>query len=472
MTTTFLRTALAALSTALLISCGGGGGGGGGGFAVGGAAVGTGAQQQSGLVVASGDTGSPSAGGGDGGGNSSTGGSAGGAAGGAAGAAGGGTSGGGTSGGGATASSGGDGAGGVGSGGTGVSTADAAGIGAVDGAGSIIVNGLRYNTDTATYNVEDTPELQLGMSVKVSGPVDADFLNGIARRVDSAADLRGTVSSINLGQGSFVILGSTITTDEATVWGNTTGLAAIVPGSTLQVWGLPAAPGTLRATRVEQRAPSTPILTGTVQNLDTLRRSFAIGGTPVDYGAATLSGSLDGRPLAEGTLVRVRASAVVAGRLQATSVQWWYPVPTANGTPVQLAGIVTDFAGLGSLRVLNVPVNAASARINGGPSNAVGNGVKVEVAGVMSNGVLQATKLKLRHVPGTGGPSSFSLIGTVGNFSSPDSFRVRGQPIDASGPGVVFVNGTAANLRSGAKVSVEGAQVIDGVLIATRVVFD
>ncbi|WP_076999087.1 DUF5666 domain-containing protein [Variovorax sp. KK3] len=353
-----------------------------------------------------------------------------------------------------------------------MSTADASGVGAVDGAGSIIVNGLRYETGAADVNIEDTPALQLGMSARVIGPVDTDFTSGIARRIDSAADVRGPLSSINLAQGSFVVLGTTITTDEATVWGDLSGLAALVPSNTVQVWGLPGAPGTLRATRVETRGASTPILTGTVQGLDPVRRTFNLGASAVDYAGATLAGGLDGRPLADGTLVRVRASALLGGRLQATQVQWWYPVPGTDGTQLQLAGIVTNFSALGSLRVLNVPINASSARINGGPSGSVGNGVKVEVAGVMSNGVLQASKLKIRHVPGTGGPVSFALSGTVGNFNSPASFRVRGQPIDASGASVVFVNGTAASLRSGVKVSVEGSQVVNGVLIANRVAFD
>jgi len=30
----------------------------------------------------------------------------------------------------------------------------------------------------------------------VTGPIDADFLNGVARVVESAADLRGPVSAI------------------------------------------------------------------------------------------------------------------------------------------------------------------------------------------------------------------------------------------------------------------------------------
>ena len=117
-------------------------------------------------------------------------------------------------------------------------------------------------------------------------------------------------------------------------------------------------------------------------------------------------------------------------------------------------------------------MNAASAQITGGPASAVGNGVKVEVGGVMSNGILQASKLKIRHVPGTGGPASFNLIGAIGNFSSAASFRVKGQPVDASGPAVVFVNGTVANLGNGVNVNIEGSQVVNGVLIATRVSFE
>ena len=134
-----------------------------------------------------------------------------------------------------------------------------------------------------------------------------------------------------------------------------------------------------------------------MQNLDPLRHTFTIGGFTVDYSTAVLSGSLDGSALANGILVRVRANTVLPGRLTATLVQWWYPVPRANATPVQMAGIVTDYAGLGSLRVLGVPVNASSAQI-------------------------------------TGGPASFNLIGAIGNFSSATSFReVEGPKKSANG---------------------------------------
>jgi hypothetical protein len=371
----------------------------------------------------------------------------------------------------ATATGGDDGSG-VGSGGTGVSTADATGVGAVDGAGSIIVNGLRYSTDTTVANLEDTTGLQLGMTVKVTGPVNADFTSGIARQVDSAADLRGPLASVDPKQGSFVVLDTTVTTDEATVWADAPGLTALVPGRTLQVWGLPGASGVLRATRVEQRDASTPILTGTVQGLDASSHTFTLGKLVVDYGSASLSGSLDGRPLANGTLVRVRADSAGPAAIVATQVQWWYPIPLVNGATVQIAGIVTDFAGSDSFRVLGVPVDASSAKVTGGPTGSIGNGVRLEVGGVVSNGVLHATQLKIRNVPGTGGPASFNLIGAVGAFDSPADFRVRGQPVNASGSGVVFTNGTVSNLGNGVKVNVHGGEVVNGVLMASDIVFD
>jgi len=101
-----------------------------------------------------------------------------------------------------------------------------------------------------------------------------------------------------------------------------------------------------------------------------------------------------------------------------------------------------------------------------------GRVVRVEIDGVMTGGVLKASKLRIRHVPGTGGPASFSVNGAIGAFSSSASFRVQGQPVNASAPDVVFVNGTAAKLGNGKKVSITGSKVVDGVLIANLVVFE
>lgn len=438
------RGLLMAGAMALLLSCGGGGGGGGSGTpgfgALGTAATGTGGgggDGGAGPGDASGSGGST--------GNGSTGGD-------------------GTS----TAGNG----SGVGSGGTGA-TADAAGIGAADGLGSVILNGLRYNTDSATFSLEDTTELQIGMSARIAGKVNADFTNGIAATVVSAAELRGAVSVIDLKDGSFTVMGTRVTTDNATVWGDAKGATDLVDGAVVQVWGLPAAPGILRATRIQVTPTTTaPLVTGTVQNLDRGGQQFTLGQLTIDFGAAAFGPGIDATSLANGAIVRVRGTAApAAGRFTATQVQGWYAIPTADGIALQLAGVVTDFAALGDFRVLGNKIDASNAQITGGPSGSIGNGVKVEVDGFLSNQVLVVKKLRIRHVPGTGGPVSFTVIGPVSGYQSAADFQVRGQRVDASGSGTIFENGTAADLGNGKRVTVVGDRVVDGVLIAQRVSF-
>jgi hypothetical protein len=95
----------------------------------------------------------------------------------------------------------------------------------------------------------------------------------------------------------------------------------------------------------------------------------------------------------------------------------------------------------------------------------------VDVTGVVRNGVLVASRLAIRHVPGTGGPVSFNLQGTIGAFVSSANFRVQGNPVNASGGGVVFVGGTAGNLGNAVRVRIVGSSVTNGVLIADTVTF-
>lgn len=362
--------------------------------------------------------------------------------------------------------------GGVGSGGTGAtaSAGDSAdsGVGSVGGVASIIVNGVRYETAGAVLRLRDAPALQLGMTAKVNGPTNVDFTAGEAVEVESAADARGVVVSVDSANGNIVVLGTTINTDASTVWGNIPGLSALAPGMTVQVWGLPAGAGVLRATRVEQPAARSPIVTGTVQNLDIVNRRFMLGNLTVEFKANTASGALGA-----GVNVRVRANAQPSsGTLQAESVELWYPVSLRDGTRRQLGGVVTDFSAIAGFRVLGTLVDASSAQVSGGPLAAIANGVELDVAGTVANGVLVANKIRIKKTPGGASTTSFAAMGTIGSFKSAANFKVKGQQVDASGGGVQFVNGTAASLGNGVKVSINGERIVNDVLIATRVSFD
>jgi hypothetical protein len=434
----WMRGILFAGAMALLLSCGGGGGGSGSAGSLAG-------------IAGSGATDSGSDGpAGAGTGTDGTGGTSG------TGTAGGGTDGTSTAGNGS-----GDGSG-VGSGGT--------GIGSVGGLGSIILNGVRYNTDAATTSLEDAAELQIGMSVRIAGKIDSEFTAATAQQVESAAELRGAVSAVDIGAGSFAVMGTTVTIDNATVWSGANSLAEVTIGSVVQVWGLPSAPGTLRATRVELKpASAEPLVTGVVQNL-VPGQQFTLGQLTVRYGSATFSGGIDASTLAEGAIVRVRGSLEPAtGVFNATKVQGWYAVPKQNAAAVQLAGVVTNYTGIGDFQVLGTRIDASKTNFPSALVDSIGPGVRVEVDGFMSSGVLIAKKLRIK-----GGPVDFTLIGPISSYKSASDFRVQGRPVNAGGPTTVFENGTVVDLASLApnrRVSVVGDAVIDGVLIAKRVTF-
>jgi hypothetical protein len=441
MNTRLLRASLASLMVVLLLSCGGGSGGGG----PGGAPRADASAQGAGAALDA----SPA---GDGGAGASA------------------STGGATS----TAAAGGGEDSGVGSGGTGVSTADSGtSVGGVDGMGSIIVGGLRYNVDQATVDLRDASELKLGMSIAVTGPMDAAFVTGTARQWQSAAELRGVVGTVDETGGSFKLMGSTVGVDAATAWGDLQGLASLSAGSTVQVWGLPVAGGRWLATRIETRSPgSPPIVAGVVAQLDVDAKTFLLGGLRVSYARAGFGPGLAADQLANGLIVRVRADQPpLSGLLDATQLERWYAIPVQVGVAVQLEGVISGYASPGAFGLLGRTVDAFGAQLTGGLAGTLGNGVRVVASGTLSaDGVLVASQLKIRHAAGGGALPSYALIGKVGAYTSLSNFRVQGQQVDAAN--AVVENGSPGTLANGVDVTVQGVQVVNGVLIASRIRFD
>ena len=384
-------------------------------------------------------------------------------------------------------------AGGVGSGGTGISGGEGVGsggtgatagvsVGAIDGFGSIVVNGVRYDVDAATMVLSDVMTLKLGMTVRVTGTIAADLTQGTARLVASQADLRGTVSGLSATSGTFTVMGVQVTTDPATVLAGGLGaLGNLANGAPVQVHGLPGADGQLHATRVERLAAAqAPVLTGTVQDLDRSSRTFRIGSQRVSYATADFPGDWPSSNLAQGVVLRVRAPAA-ATTLVASSVEPWNPTPARDGTRLSLGGLVTDFAGLQSLRIDGVPADVSGAKVTGGASASLADGTRVEATGTMRGGVLEVTSLKIRKgssasvtlPPPASTPDAddrrYTARGSVGAYRSRSDFKVQGQEIDATN--AVFVGGAAADLGPGRKVLVTGSSVRDDVLVAERVEF-
>jgi hypothetical protein len=363
---------------------------------------------------------------------------------------------------------------GVGSGGTGISSAA---VGSISGFGSVIVNGVRFDTDSAVLNLKDSGSLKLGMTVQVRGVVNDALQEGVARTIFSAADARGRIEHVDKERGIVTVWSTPIATDSTTVYGNGLGsLTDLRMDDWIQIHGLLDSSGGIRATRIERLpGPAAAVISGVARQVDAATQSLTVGGLRVGFSAALLP--LIGLSVdrLEGQLVRVRGDDTSTS-LWPASVEPWYPLEPANGEGVALEGLVTVFRSLGSMRVDGVPVDASGARVSGRRSS-IAVGARVEVAGAWRNGVLVASRLKVRKaapeqdVDDEDDDADYSARGNIGGFRSASEFRIDGQDVDAGGTGVVFVGGTAAALRNGRRVQVTGSRVVGDVLIAERVEF-
>ena len=127
----------------------------------------------------------------------------------------------------------------------------------------------------------------------------------------------------------------------------------------------------------------------------------------------------------------------------------------------EFKGTITEISGPTTFSVDGIAVDASSASM---PSNlAVGTQVKVD--GVMTNGVIAATRVKSEGASPSSDDSRRPnrIEGRVTAFISLADFAVNGIPVNASG--AERVRGTVA---VGVFVDVRGI-VVDGVLIANRV---
>jgi hypothetical protein len=327
--------------------------------------------------------------------------------------------------------------------------------------------------------VTDDTELKLGMSVKVLGTVASDYSTGVATSVESEADVLGTVSNLNAAAGTLQVQGLAITTDSEPVYEGVAALSGLVNGDAVKVYGqvwFDALNGNqVRASRIEKLsvAPSALVLSGTISLLDKTNQQVSLGNLTVHYNGAMFTGGVDASNISNGMVVRVRSTgAPVSGALAATSIKLWYPMALADNAPLSVDGVIGSFTAPNSFKVLGYAVDASNATISGGTSSTLTNGVKVEAAGVLHNGVLVANSVRIRQVPGTPGPARFTATGPIVLYNaSTSTFKVQGQSIDASSNSVTFSGGTRAQLANQVKVTVVGSQVSNGVLIADSITF-
>ncbi|MDZ7642859.1 MAG: DUF5666 domain-containing protein [Woeseiaceae bacterium] len=282
-------------------------------------------------------------------------------------------------------------------------------FGPVNGFGSVIVNGVTYDTSGAEIIVDGQPateaDLKVGQMVQISATSDGTTLT--AGRVVYDDNLEGPVESIDVAGNQFVVLGQTVHVNSVSSFdpdipGRT--LEGLSPGDIVEISGYVNSNQEIVATRIElEDDPSDYEVTGLVTNLDSAAMTFSINALVVDYSQATLD-DFDSGQIADGDLVEVEGGQFGGnGELIATSVELEDDIrddDDIDDADVEIEGLITRFVSATDFDVSGIPVTT-----NGGTSFDDGTAanlaldVLVEVDGRFdSNGILVADEIDFEEI--------------------------------------------------------------------------
>lgn len=295
--------------------------------------------------------------------------------------------------------------------------------GTVNGLGSIIVNGIRYDDSQAHVQHSDgtaaTHAFQLGMVVTVegspvSGSVSAGTATATATRISYDSEWIGPVGSVDTLTSTFTLLGNTVSVSSATVFdgAGVTHLATLGAEHWVEVYGyLNTATQTLQATRVEVRAsaPNAYKLSGLITNLRHDRCTL---------GALTLRDvqSQADVSLSEGLLVRTVLATTPddAGHWPVTQVQvldqLLSDLEVSEAQEAELKGRITAYRSVTDFSVNGLAVDASG--VSGVATLGLALGSSVEVHGVVTQGIVVASQIERRQEQDDDS-DAFELHGTI-----------------------------------------------------------
>jgi len=296
-------------------------------------------------------------------------------------------------------------------------------VGVISSFGSVFVNGVEFETDSAGITVDgqavNENDLKVGMLVTIKGSVDVNAQTGNALSIRFTDDLEGLVLSNNVDlatmTGVMNVMGQTVHVKAETVFeSRVTGVNTVddvTAGQILEVSGHSSGNGTIYATRLEVKAAdlATYLISysegmevkGAVSNLDESSNTFMLGDMTVNFAGAILDDLPGG--LGEGFFVEVKSIEGLNpdGQLIASKVELENDgVKGYQGDrdeEYEVEGVVTTAYADNTFSV-----NGQSVRVTGSTEfedgldrNSLIKGVMVEVEGYFDiNGALLAVEIK------------------------------------------------------------------------------
>ncbi len=300
-------------------------------------------------------------------------------------------------------------------------------IGPVTTFGSIVVNGVRYETGAANFTINDVAggtqtDLKVGDVVEVIGTINSDGTTGTANSVVFDDSVKGPVESIDLVAGQLIVLGQTVFVSPDTSFDDgfsPASLDGVSVAQIIEVSGQFDANGNIVATRIEPKPVGTQFeVHGSVTALDRVNMTFNLSNLVVDFSAATLDNFPTGQ-ISDGDFVEAKGTMLgTAGELLATKVELETILPGANdGDHLEIEGFITRFVSAQDFDVAGVTVvTNGNTAFDGGTATDLGLNIKVEAEGsIDANGVLVATRIDIRRAKSVRATANVDSVDAANN---------------------------------------------------------
>ncbi len=287
-------------------------------------------------------------------------------------------------------------------------TSSVAAVGQIDGFGSVIVNGVRYNTDNAVIVVNgvevEEAELKVGYIVTVTGEVSEDGSVAIATRVEYSAELIGPVENVDLVSGTITVLGQTVRLSEDTVLDDDLTeeeLEQLLVNAVIEVSAFSSEDGTLVAAHIEIESNDTSFrLSGRISDMDLASSTVTINGQEVDISAVEFD-EIDREDLSIGLHVVVEGSLEDDVFIAEDEMEEHDDNLPESDEPleVEIEGLVSELNDNNTFELGGMLVQITdNTEFEHGERENLSNGLFVEVEGLFGDdGVLMAEEIEIHR---------------------------------------------------------------------------
>ncbi len=288
-------------------------------------------------------------------------------------------------------------------------------VGTVTAFGSIWVNGVEYDIDTADFDVNGTAltgvegqqQLQIGMVVRLDATDNGDG-TGVATNVIYDEAIQGPVLDVpsipasgDIHKKEMTVLGQTVVIDETGTSFIGTNFTTIKQNDIVEVSGYVDQSGNILATLVKLKGTYNPEqgvaveMHGVISNLTAT--DFSMNGVTIGYNANTQLEDMNA--LENGLLVEVKGQYQADGSVLAETIEGEdddrETIESSSGD-ISLQGLVSGLDTANSRFQLN-GITVDYSTIASTLAASLADGLEVEVEGEMTDGILHITKLELRQ---------------------------------------------------------------------------